>query len=205
MSGTYTMLRFFWFDLFSFLPTLHKNIMDTFMRDIVFLRSQIPRPLRGSSSFWLLTKCLFSETRSFWLISLASQRLFQPRLPPISVSKSVLNCQYRNRYIPVLRVFHFYDWNDVDNWKNLLLNRWEIYRMVIEICKNVCTLCPLYCPDQGDIVGREYIIFYKFLLPYGISLRDSTITNSQNSVWKKSFGGTFYFSNCHIIELDTAV
>jgi Pyruvate/2-oxoacid:ferredoxin oxidoreductase delta subunit len=21
----------------------------------------------------------------------------------------------------------------------------------------VCTLCPLYCPDQGDIVGREYI------------------------------------------------
>jgi hypothetical protein len=36
-------------------------------------------------------------------------------------------------------------------------------------------LCPLYCPDQGDIVGREYIHFYKFLLPYGISLRDSTI------------------------------
>jgi hypothetical protein len=47
--------------------------------------------------------------------------------------------------------------------------------MVIEICKNLCTLCPLYCPDQGDIVGREYINFYKFLLPYGISLRDSTI------------------------------
>jgi hypothetical protein len=47
--------------------------------------------------------------------------------------------------------------------------------MVIEICKNVCTLCPLYCPDQGDIVGREYINVYKFLLPYGISLRDSTI------------------------------
>jgi hypothetical protein len=21
----------------------------------------------------------------------------------------------------------------------------------------VCTLCPLYCPDLGDIVGREYI------------------------------------------------
>jgi hypothetical protein len=29
------------------------------------------------------------------------------------------------------------------------------------------------------------------------------ITNSQNSVRKKSFGGTFSFSNCHIIELDT--
>jgi hypothetical protein len=29
------------------------------------------------------------------------------------------------------------------------------------------------------------------------------ITNSQNSVRKKSFGGTFCFSNCHIIELDT--
>jgi hypothetical protein len=29
------------------------------------------------------------------------------------------------------------------------------------------------------------------------------ITNSQNSVRKKSFGGTFTFSNCHIIGLDT--
>jgi hypothetical protein len=29
------------------------------------------------------------------------------------------------------------------------------------------------------------------------------ITNSQNSVRKKSFGGTFSFSNCHIIGLDT--
>jgi hypothetical protein len=26
------------------------------------------------------------------------------------------------------------------------------------------------------------------------------MTNSQNSVRKKSFGGTFSFSNCHIIE-----
>jgi hypothetical protein len=47
--------------------------------------------------------------------------------------------------------------------------------MVIEICKHLCTLCPLYRPDQGNIVGREYINFYKFLLPYGISLSDSTI------------------------------
>jgi hypothetical protein len=29
------------------------------------------------------------------------------------------------------------------------------------------------------------------------------ITKSQNSVRKKSFGGTFIFSNCHIIRLDT--
>jgi hypothetical protein len=29
------------------------------------------------------------------------------------------------------------------------------------------------------------------------------ITNSQNSVRKKSFGGTFSFSNCQIIGLDT--
>jgi hypothetical protein len=29
------------------------------------------------------------------------------------------------------------------------------------------------------------------------------ITNSQNSVRKKSFGGTFSLSNCHIIGLDT--
>jgi hypothetical protein len=29
------------------------------------------------------------------------------------------------------------------------------------------------------------------------------ITNSQNSVRKKSFGGTFSFSNWHIIGLDT--
>jgi hypothetical protein len=29
-----------------------------------------------------------------------------------------------------------------------------------------------------------------------------TLTNSQNSVRKKSFGGTFSFSNCHIIGLD---
>jgi hypothetical protein len=28
------------------------------------------------------------------------------------------------------------------------------------------------------------------------------ITNSQHSVRKKSFGGTFTFSNCHIIGLD---
>jgi hypothetical protein len=56
-----------------------------------------------------------------------------------------------------------------------LLNRGEIYRMVIEICKKLCTLCPLYRPDQGNIVGRVYIHFYKFLLPYGISLSDSTI------------------------------
>jgi hypothetical protein len=29
------------------------------------------------------------------------------------------------------------------------------------------------------------------------------ITNSQNSVRKKSYGRTFCFSNCHIIGLDT--
>jgi hypothetical protein len=29
------------------------------------------------------------------------------------------------------------------------------------------------------------------------------ITNSKNSVRKKSFGGTFTFSNCHIIGSDT--
>jgi hypothetical protein len=29
------------------------------------------------------------------------------------------------------------------------------------------------------------------------------ITNSHNSVRKKSFGGTIGFSNCHIIRLDT--
>jgi hypothetical protein len=29
------------------------------------------------------------------------------------------------------------------------------------------------------------------------------ITNSHNRVRKKSFGGTFGFSNCHIIRLDT--
>jgi hypothetical protein len=31
----------------------------------------------------------------------------------------------------------------------------------------------------------------------------NNITNSQNRVMKKSFGGTFCFSNCHIIRLDT--
>jgi hypothetical protein len=50
--------------------------------------------------------------------------------------------------------------------------------MVIEICKTLCTLCPPYRPDQGNIVGREYINFYKFLLPCGISLRDSTIAST---------------------------
>jgi hypothetical protein len=30
---------------------------------------------------------------------------------------------------------------------------------------------PLYCPDQGDIVGREYIHSCKFISPYGTSLR----------------------------------
>jgi hypothetical protein len=31
----------------------------------------------------------------------------------------------------------------------------------------------------------------------------NNLTNSQNRVRKKSFGGTFCFSNCHIIRLDT--
>jgi hypothetical protein len=31
----------------------------------------------------------------------------------------------------------------------------------------------------------------------------NNITNSQNRVRKKSFGGTFCFLNCHIIRLDT--
>jgi hypothetical protein len=31
----------------------------------------------------------------------------------------------------------------------------------------------------------------------------NTSHNSHNSVRKKSFGGTFGFSNCHIIRLDT--
>jgi hypothetical protein len=39
----------------------------------------------------------------------------------------------------------------------------------------------LYRPDQGNIVGREYINFYKFLLPYGISLSDSTTVPSHLS------------------------
>jgi hypothetical protein len=30
--------------------------------------------------------------------------------------------------------------------------------------------------DQGDIVGREYIISSKFMPPYGILLADSTIS-----------------------------
>jgi hypothetical protein len=30
------------------------------------------------------------------------------------------------------------------------------------------------------------------------------LTNSRNRVRKKSFGGTFCFSNCHIIELDVS-
>jgi hypothetical protein len=34
---------------------------------------------------------------------------------------------------------------------------------------------------QGDIVGREYIYFYKFLCTYGISLRHLTI-DSQDQV-----------------------
>jgi hypothetical protein len=40
----------------------------------------------------------------------------------------------------------------------------------------------LYCPAQGDIVGREYIKVCKFLMPYGISLRDSTIVGQQCGV-----------------------
>jgi hypothetical protein len=30
-------------------------------------------------------------------------------------------------------------------------------------------------PEQGDIVGREYIISSKFMPPYGILLAESTI------------------------------
>jgi hypothetical protein len=57
--------------------------------------------------------------------------------------------------------------------------------MGIKICKNVCTLCPLYYPDQGDIVGREYIHSCKFLYPYGTSLGDSTLIKGCSS----GFGG----------------
>jgi hypothetical protein len=32
---------------------------------------------------------------------------------------------------------------------------------------SVCTLCPLYCPAQGDIVGREYIHITQKLTIFG--------------------------------------
>jgi hypothetical protein len=64
-----------------------------------------------------------------------------------------------------------------------LSNRREMYHMGIKICKNVCTLCLLYRPDQGNIVGREYIHSCKFLYPYGTSLGDSTIITFENTVF----------------------
>jgi hypothetical protein len=63
--------------------------------------------------------------------------------------------------------------------KQVLSNRREMYHMGINICKNVCTLCPLYRPDQGNIVGRKYIHSCKFLYSYGTSLGDSTIVDQR--------------------------
>jgi hypothetical protein len=45
----------------------------------------------------------------------------------------------------------------------------------VDINVNLCTLCPLYRPEQGNIVGRKYINSCKFISPYGTSLADSTI------------------------------
>jgi hypothetical protein len=33
----------------------------------------------------------------------------------------------------------------------------------------LCTLCPLFRPEQGNIVGREYINSRNFVELYGIS------------------------------------
>jgi hypothetical protein len=33
----------------------------------------------------------------------------------------------------------------------------KIYRIAPQNCVSLCTLCPLYRPEQGNIVGREYI------------------------------------------------
>jgi hypothetical protein len=57
----------------------------------------------------------------------------------------------------------------------LLSNRREMYHMGVKVCKSVCALCPLYCPDRGDILGRECIHSCRFLCPCGTSLGDSTI------------------------------
>jgi hypothetical protein len=44
--------------------------------------------------------------------------------------------------------------------------------------------CPLNCPAQGDIVGREYMNFCKFMGPYGTFLADLTIAADFASSWK---------------------
>jgi hypothetical protein len=61
--------------------------------------------------------------------------------------------------------------------KDILPTRGEIYYMYIKNCQKLCTLCPLYRPDQGDIVGREYIIFDNLLCTYGKSLREARVGN----------------------------
>jgi hypothetical protein len=44
-----------------------------------------------------------------------------------------------------------------------------------KMCTLSCTLCLLYRPEQGNIVGRKYIKVCKLIVPFGRSLRDSTI------------------------------
>jgi hypothetical protein len=48
----------------------------------------------------------------------------------------------------------------------LLSNRREMYHMGIKICKNVCTLCPLYCPDQGDTKERSKSVTDPLIIPH---------------------------------------
>jgi hypothetical protein len=51
--------------------------------------------------------------------------------------------------------------------------------------------------------GCQLIFFHSTIIqPNNFIMDWKNITHSQNSVKEKSFGGTFSFSNCHIIGLD---
>jgi hypothetical protein len=71
-----------------------------------------------------------------------------------------------------MEIFAAYDWKPsqsclISSYYCLLAERYTIqsrYHMYIKYCQKLCTLCPLYRPDQGDIVGREYIIFSQFFM-----------------------------------------
>jgi hypothetical protein len=83
----------------------------------------------------------------------------------------------------------------------LLLNQREKYHMGPWICKKSCTLCPLYRPEQGNIVGRNYIKVCKFLQIHGPIWYFSRWFNNRLPIGYNDQCATLPSSNQHEVHL----
>jgi hypothetical protein len=72
--------------------------------------------------------------------------------------------RYFSTFLTIIIIYHLAQRGTPTKFL-LLLNRGEIYHMALEAEMRtlLCTLCPLYRPEQGNIVGREYIKVCEFL------------------------------------------